>query len=87
MTPEQFVVWLRGYLKDHEDQGVFPLGFSPAAEAISYHLSTVVIKTQPPQPGVPGVLGQGLMKLERRDVAWATEDPSAVPVFNGGGCQ
>lgn len=77
MTPEQFVVWLRGYLKDHEDQGVFPLGFSPAAEAISYHLSTVVIKTQPPQPGIPGVLGQGLVRMERPEThksmrEWAT---------------
>lgn len=88
MTPEQFVVWLMGHLKDHESKGLFPLGFSPAAEAIRYRLSTVVLKTQPAQPGVPGVLGQGLMRIEKAtDVAWAIVDPTEVKVFNGGGCQ
>lgn len=88
MSPEQFVVWLMGYLKEHESKGLFPLGFSPAAEAIRYRLSTVVLKIQPDQPGVPGILGQGLMRLEKaEDVAWASADPTEVRVFNGGGCQ
>lgn len=83
MTPEQFVVWLRNLLEresqsqSYQDQGTDPRG---VVRSIRGQLDTVVLKTQPPQPGVPGVLGQGLMKLEKAD-------PTAIPVFNGGGCQ
>ncbi len=104
MTPEQFVVWLRSEIDEvrsaDDTIGLLAdrLGASMFVGDLLEKLDTVILKPQPPQPGVPGVLGQGLMKLERQNVAWASVDPqdpnhqvqldtSEVPVFRGGGCQ
>ncbi len=86
MTPEQFVEWLGAYIAPAVDFG----GPDETVKVshIAETLATVVLKAQPPQPGVLGVLGQGLMRLEKAtDVAWASVDPTEVRVFNGGGCQ
>lgn len=93
MSPEQFVVWLREFIMDGSAPGHDGLPIAVPMDArelriINEQLSRVVIKTQPAQPGVPGILGQGLARLEKaEDVAWASADPTEVRVFNGGGCQ
>lgn len=86
MTPEQFVVWLREFLEGSDKIGIQVLADSHPGKSVRVYLSAVVLKTQPPQPGVPGVLGQGLMKLERPN-RQVQLDTSEVPVFRDGGCQ
>lgn len=94
MTPEQFVVWLKAEVDTYRKPGqsledvADRMEAAMAMDKILQQLTTVVIKTQPAQPGVPGILGQGLVRLEKaEDVAWASADPTEVRVFNGGGCQ
>ena len=77
MTPEQFVVWLREFLEGSDKIGIQVLADSHPGRSIRVYLDSVVLKTQPPQPGVPGVLGQGLVRMERPEThksmrEWAT---------------